>query len=160
MSNNTDRQLVWIVLAIAAALVVLPAVGMGFGMMGVGSMMDGSWSHGMWAGDGMPWWIFVVGVGMQLLFLALVVGAIYLGYRALTGQEASTDPAIEELRAAYARGELSDEEFERSFAARLGVLAQETLLGLVEIVTIRGALGSVGRPRHSAVRFSARELHR
>jgi putative membrane protein len=113
-SNTTDRQLVWVVLAIVAALVVLPAFAMGFGVMGMGPMMGGAWDHGMWgAGDGVSGWMFVVGVVMQLLFLALLVGAVYLGYKALTSSGGSTDPAMEELRSAYARGELDDEEFER-----------------------------------------------
>ncbi|MFT4947372.1 MAG: putative membrane protein [Natronomonas sp.] len=112
-ANTTDRQLVWVVLAIVGVLVVLPAFAMGFGMMGTGAMMGGTWEHGMWgASDGMGW-LFVVGVGMQLLFLALLVGAGYLGYRALTDPGASRDPALEELRSAYARGELDDEEYER-----------------------------------------------
>jgi putative membrane protein len=113
-SNTTDRQLVWVVLAIVAALVVLPAFAMGFGVMGMGPMMGGAWDHGMWgAGDGMSGWMFVVGAGLQLLFLALLVGAGYLGYKALRSSGGSTDPAMEELRTAYARGELDDDEFER-----------------------------------------------
>ena len=113
-SNTTDRQLVWIVLAIVGALVILPAFAMGFGMMGMGPTMGGAWDHGMWgASDGASGWMFVVGVGMQLLFLALLVGAGYLGYRALSGSGGSTDPAMDELRSAYARGDLDDEEFER-----------------------------------------------
>lgn len=112
-SNTTDRQLVWVVLAIVAALVVLPAFGMGFGMMGAGPMMGGMWGDHMWGAGGVSGWMLVIGVGMQLLFLAVIVGAVYLGYRALTRQDGSADPALEELRTAYARGDLSDEEFER-----------------------------------------------
>jgi uncharacterized membrane protein len=63
-TNTTDRQLVWIVLALVVAL-------------------------------------------------AVVVGAVYLGYRAVTTQDGSADPALEELRAAYARGDLSEDEYER-----------------------------------------------
>lgn len=114
MSSNTNRQLPWIVVAIVVALVAVPTFAMGFGTMGWGPMMGGDWGHGMWgASDGMPGWVFVVGAVMQLLFLALLVGAGYLGYRALTARSESTDPALEELRSAYARGELDDEEFER-----------------------------------------------
>lgn len=113
-TNTTDRQLVWVVLAIVGALVVLPAFAMGFGMMGMGFMMGGAWDHGMWgASDGALGWMLVVGVGMQLLFLALLVGAGYLGSRALTASGGSNDPAMDELRSAYARGDLDDEEFER-----------------------------------------------
>lgn len=112
-TNTTDRQLVWVVLAIVAALIVLPAFVMGFGMMGAGPMMGGMWGDHMWGMSGASGWLLVIGVGMQLLFLAVIVGAIYLGYRALTKQDGSPDPALEELRAAYARGDLSDDEYER-----------------------------------------------
>lgn len=108
-TNTTDRQLLWIVLAIVAALVIVPM----FGMMGAGPMMGGMWGTGMWGADGVSGWMVIIGMGMQLLFLAVVVGAIYLGYRALTTQDASSDPAVAELRAAYARGDLSDDEYER-----------------------------------------------
>lgn len=113
-TNATDRQLVWMVLVIVAAFVVLPALTMGFGMMGFGPMMGGAWDHGMWgAADGASWWMLFLGAGPQLLFLALLVVAGYLGYRALTAPGGSTDPAMDELRSAYARGDLDDEEFER-----------------------------------------------
>ncbi|SFS09848.1 putative membrane protein [Halomicrobium zhouii] len=113
-TNTTDRQLVWVVLAIVGALVVLPVFAMGFGVMGMGPMMGGTWDHGMWgASDGGSGWMFVVGVGMPLLFLALFAGAGYLGYRALTSASGSADHAMEELRSAYARGDIDDEEFER-----------------------------------------------
>lgn len=106
-TNTNDRQLVWIVLAVLAAILVLPAFGMGFGMMGTGPMMGGMWDGGHLSG-----WMVVVGLGMQFLFLAVVVGTVYLAHRAMTGEE-SGDPALEELRSAYARGDLSDEAYER-----------------------------------------------
>lgn len=112
-TDTTDRQLVWIVLAIVVVLVVVPAFGMGFGMMGTGPMMGGTWGDHTWGAGGASGWMLVVGVGMQLAFLAVVAGAVYLGYRALTAQDGSSDPALEELRTAYARGDLSDEEYER-----------------------------------------------
>lgn len=113
-TDTTDRQLVWVVLAVLAALLVVPAIGMGFGVLGMGSMMGSGWSHGMWgASDGAPGWLFALGVGLQLLFLALVAGAGYLAYRAVTTESTSRDPALEELRSAYARGELDDDEYER-----------------------------------------------
>lgn len=113
MTTNTNRQLGWVVLAIVVALIVVPAFTMGFGMMGVGPMTGGAWGDHMWGASGAPGWMLVVGVVMQLLFLAAVVGAVYLGYQALTTQDESVDPALEELRSAYARGDLSDEEYER-----------------------------------------------
>ena len=112
-NSTTNRQLVWVLLAIIGLIILLPAFGMGFGMMGFGPMMGGAWGHPMWDGSGTSGWMLTIGWIMQLLFLAVIIGAVYLGYRALTAQDASTDPAIEELRVAYARGDLSDEEYER-----------------------------------------------
>lgn len=113
-TDTPDRQLVWVVLVLVAALIVVPAVSMGFGVMGMGSMMGSDWSHGMWgASDGASGWMVVLGVGLQLLFLALVAGAGYLAYRAVTSESDSRDPALEELRSAYARGDLDDDEYER-----------------------------------------------
>jgi putative membrane protein len=37
----------------------------------------------------------------------------YLLYRAVTGGESDSDQAMEELRLAYARGDLTDEEYEQ-----------------------------------------------
>ncbi|MHB9286932.1 SHOCT domain-containing protein [Halobacteriales archaeon Cl-PHB] len=112
-TNTTDRQLGWIVVALVAALLVVPALTMGAGMLGHGPMMGDAWSHGMWdTGDGVSGWA-LVGLGMQLAFLVLVVGAVYLGYRALTGPSPSADPALDELRTAYARGDVDADEFER-----------------------------------------------
>lgn len=109
-TNTTDRQLMWAVFGIVAALVVvLPT----FGMIGAGPVMGGMWSGHMWGAGGASGWRLLIGVGMQLLFLVVIVGAVYLGYRALTEQDRSLDPALDELRAAYARGDLSDEEYER-----------------------------------------------
>lgn len=109
--NTTDSSLVAILLVLAA-LVVLPAVVMRGGMMGFGPMM-GAWEHGMWGGGTMPGWMLLVGVLMQLLFLAAIVVAGYLLYRAVAGSDDDADRALEELRVAYARGELSDEEYEQ-----------------------------------------------
>jgi putative membrane protein len=112
-ADTTDRQLVWIVLAIAAILFLLPAIGLGVGLMGAGSMMDGSWGHMWGTGTGTPTWLFLVGAAMRVLFLAVVIGGLYLAYRVLTRQDSPRDPAMQELRESYARGDLTDEEFER-----------------------------------------------
>ncbi|WP_256392710.1 SHOCT domain-containing protein [Natronoarchaeum rubrum] len=110
-TNRNDSSLVAILLVLAA-LVVFPMIVMGGGMMGFGSMM-GAWEHGMWGGGAMPGWMLLVGVLMQLLFLAAIVGAGYLLYRAVAGSDDDADRALEELRVAYARGELTDEEYEQ-----------------------------------------------
>ena len=82
-------------------LVMMPMMG----MMG--------WWVGGAPGTGMgmsPVW----GIGMMVVFLVVLLGVGYLLYRAFTQESSSgTDPALEELRLAYARGELSQEEFEQ-----------------------------------------------
>ncbi|WP_254521628.1 SHOCT domain-containing protein [Natrinema caseinilyticum] len=111
-TETTDTKLVTIVLVTLGILVVLPVLFMGFGMMGFGPMMGGTWGHGMWGGGTAPGWMALVAVLMQLLFVAVIVGAGYALYRALAGGD-DTDRALEELRLAYARGDLSDEEYEQ-----------------------------------------------
>ena len=109
MSSNVDGpRLGLLLLAIVGALLVFPLLFVAFGMLGVGGMMGGAWGGHMWGGG--TGWFPLIGFVMQLLFLvALLVGG-YLLYRAVTGD--GGDPAIEELRLAYARGELTDEEYE------------------------------------------------
>lgn len=111
--NSDDTDLITIVLIIVGAFVIFPMFVMGFGMMGFGPMMGGMWDGGIGRGGAMPGWMFVVGIVMQLLFLAVLVGGGYLVYRAVTGTESDSDQALEELRLAYARGELTDEEYEQ-----------------------------------------------
>ncbi|MFT4946272.1 MAG: putative membrane protein [Natronomonas sp.] len=113
MQDQTgETGLATVLLILVGALVVFPMIFMGVGMMGIGPMMGGTSGGGMWDGGGMPGWLFLVGLVMQLLVLAALVGGGYLIYRALTGREDTSDQALEELRLAYARGELSDEEYE------------------------------------------------
>jgi putative membrane protein len=116
-TTSTDNQLVTIVLVVLGALLILPVLFMGFGMMGFGPMMGGMWGGGMWGDGTIPGWMFVVGVVMQLLFLAALIGGGYLVYRAVTSGESNPDRALEELRLAYARGELTDEEYEQRRSA-------------------------------------------
>ena len=47
-----------------------------------------------------------------LVVLLIAVGVVYVLYRGVTGAGSEEDAALEELRLAYARGDLSDEEFE------------------------------------------------
>nr|WP_238392243.1 SHOCT domain-containing protein [Halorussus amylolyticus] len=80
-------------------------MGMGFGgMMGYGGMM------GQYGGTG-GWWPFV-GMLVPLIFLLIVLGGGYLVFRRMSETQTSRNPAMEELRMAYARGDLTDEEFE------------------------------------------------
>ncbi|MFC3477752.1 SHOCT domain-containing protein [Halobacterium litoreum] len=111
--NTNDSRLVTILLIVIGAFVVFPMLFMGFGTMGAGPMMGGAWGGGMWGDGTMSGWAFVVAAVMQLLFLAVLVGGGYLVYRAVTDSERDSDRALEELRLAYARGELTDDEYEQ-----------------------------------------------
>lgn len=113
-TNAIDRPLGWFVLVMIAALVFLPTLTMSVGMGGMGPMMSGAWDHGMWGvNDGASGLLPFIGTGIQLLFVVLIIGASFLGYRAVTSEAGSTDSAVEELRTAYARGEIDDDAFER-----------------------------------------------
>uniref|UniRef100_UPI002468F64B SHOCT domain-containing protein n=1 Tax=Halopenitus sp. POP-27 TaxID=2994425 RepID=UPI002468F64B len=72
---------------------------------------------GMWGDGTSAGWTVLVGVAMQLLFLAVLVGGGYLVYRTIAGRDDDSDRAIEELRLAYARGDLTDDEYEQRRAA-------------------------------------------
>jgi len=80
-------------------------MGMGFGgMMGYGGMVG-------YGGTTSGWWPFV-GMLFPLIFLLILLGGGYLVFRRMSETQTSQDPAMEELRTAYARGDLTDEEFE------------------------------------------------
>jgi len=112
-TNSDDTRLVTLLLVIIGAVFIVPLFFMGFGMMGFSPMMGGTWGGHMWGDGTMPGWMIIVGIVMQLLFLAALVGGGYLIYRAIAGSESGSDQALEELRLAYARGELTDEEYEQ-----------------------------------------------
>jgi len=117
-----DTRLVTVLFLIIGAFVIFPIIFMGFGMMGFGPMMGGMWGSGMWGGGTVPGWLFIVGIVMQLLFLAAIVAGGYLVYRAVVGGESDSDQALEELQLAYARGDVTDEEYEQ----RRATLERET----------------------------------
>ncbi|MDS0299094.1 SHOCT domain-containing protein [Halogeometricum sp. S1BR25-6] len=78
-------------------------MGPGTGMMGPGTgAMGGGWGFGMLFG--------------VLLWTALLVGVAVAAYRLFAreggDERARPDPAMDELRARYARGEIDDSEFE------------------------------------------------
>jgi len=107
MSSANQLDPTTILLLILGAIILLPllTMGMGFGgMMGYGGMMGQSGSSG-------GWWPFV-GMLVPIVFLLVLLGAGYLVFRQMGGTGASHNPAMEELRLAYARGDLTDEEFE------------------------------------------------
>lgn len=110
MATTTARNpVLWAVLAVLAVLLLLPLLLVGVSMPMMGMM----WGGGPGTRVGLsPLW----GLGSTLLFLVVVLGAGYLLYRAVARGSlgvAGRDAAIEELRLEYARGDVSEEEFER-----------------------------------------------
>lgn len=109
MSSANELDATTVVLLVVGAIVALPMIVMalGFGgMMGYGGMMGGGPMSGA-----SGWWP-LFGMLVPLLFLLVLLGGGYVLARRLAGDRTSQDPALEELRVAYARGELTDEEFE------------------------------------------------
>ncbi|MDS0301219.1 SHOCT domain-containing protein [Halogeometricum sp. S1BR25-6] len=107
MASSNQLDTTTIVLLILGAIILLPllTMGMGFGgMMGYGGMM------GQYGGTG-GWWPFI-GMLVPLIFLLILLGGGYLVFRRMSETQTSRNPAMEELRTAYARGDLTDEEFE------------------------------------------------
>jgi len=97
------------VLLVLLALVAIPIVMMVVMM----SLMGGfGWAHmGGWMWHGSGGWIGMLLV--MLIPLIVILGVGYLIYQSLTTAGTETeDDAITELRNAYARGDISDEEFE------------------------------------------------
>lgn len=108
MSSSNQLDTTTIILLILGAIILVPllTMGMGFGgMMGYGGMM------GQYGGTG-GWWP-LVGMVVPLAFLLVLLGGGYLVFRRVSEAQTSRNPAMEELRMAYARGDLSDEEFEK-----------------------------------------------
>lgn len=102
MAPSRSLDATTVALLVLGAIVVLPLVTMGAGFggtMGYGGMMGGS-TVGWPLGGPVVW------IGL----LAVLVGG-YLLVRGRDGEE--HDEALAQLRTAYARGDLSDEEFER-----------------------------------------------
>lgn len=113
---STEDNLLRTLLILVAVIVFVPFLMMVImlplvWLWGGGHMWNGGmWNGGMWDGTG-AMWLWPV---MWLVVLALVVGVGYALYRGLRrSDDQRTDRALEELRIAYARGDLSDEEFEQ-----------------------------------------------
>lgn len=105
-SGREGRLVALVVLALGLLLIV-PFLTMGVGMMG-----GGMWGPGMQGGTA-PEWMWAVGFLFQGLFLSAILVLGYLVYRAVGDGDARADPAIGELREAYARGDLSEDEYDR-----------------------------------------------
>lgn len=114
--RRTTDDTLRIVLIVLAVIVLAPILTMAFAfpMMGMwGGMMGGFGGTGV-----SPLW----SIGMMLLWLVILVGGGYLVSRWMSGAGSiRSDPALEELRIAYARGDISEEEYER----RLSLLREE-----------------------------------
>ena len=106
---RTSDGLLRIVVIVIGVLLLFPLLMMVFPMPMMG-MMGWWWDGGMMNGFSPLW-----GIGMLLVWLVVLLAIGYAIYRVLVGQvapESGGDPALEELRLAYARGDLTDEEFE------------------------------------------------
>ncbi|MFB6190624.1 MAG: SHOCT domain-containing protein [Candidatus Nanohaloarchaea archaeon] len=90
-----------VVLLVIAAVVFAPLL-----LMVVAFPLMGMWTGHMWTGTGFTFPVLL----LWLLLSGMTLGIGYLIYRASTGTY--RDRAIEELREAYARGDLDEEEFE------------------------------------------------
>lgn len=100
-SNDLARTVVLAVLAFVGVMILL----MAFSMPMMAGMHAGTWGTdtGTWGLTGWLW--------MGLLPLLVLVLLLYGGLRLLSDDDGH-DPAIDELRQAYARGDLTDEEYE------------------------------------------------
>ena len=99
---ETRTDLTTVLLIGLGILILSPLLVMGFAM----PMMGGMYGYGGQGAFGL------VGLLVPLAVLLVVLGTGYLLVRRVTDHTESRDGALEELRSAYARGDLSDEEFE------------------------------------------------
>lgn len=108
-SQSSGDGLIRIVLIALAIVIFGPLL-----MMGLTFPVMGSWGGGMMGGYGGYGGTVIWGIGMLLIWLVILVGGGYFAYRWVTQSSGlSHDPAIKELRLAYARGDISEEEFEQ-----------------------------------------------
>lgn len=108
---SADDSLVRTLVIVVAALVLVPFLLMVLVMPMMGLW---GWGHvggaGMWDGTGVTWMWLLVSV-VPVLVLLGVGYLLYSLIRHSSGRQ--SDAALEELRIAYARGDISDEEFEQ-----------------------------------------------
>lgn len=101
MTNDLTR----LVVLILAIVILLPML-----MMLLVWPMGGMWDGGhMW--DNGSTWGGLVAWAVIMLVLLVAVGVLIRWFT--RADQTDDDPALEALRVAYARGEFSDEEFER-----------------------------------------------
>ena len=100
-ANQLDASTILVV--VLGTIILLPLFTMGFcGTVGYGGMM------GLYGSIGGGWSIVLV----PIIFLLVLLGGGYLVLRRLAEPKPGDNTAIEELRIAHARGDLTDEEFE------------------------------------------------
>ncbi|MFC7156653.1 SHOCT domain-containing protein [Halomarina halobia] len=107
-TTRTSDGLLRVVAVVLGVIVLFPLLMMVFAMPMMGMM--GWWWGGQPVGGLSPLW----GVGVMLVWLLILLGVGYALYRGLVGRVGTDgDPALAELRMAYARGDLTEEEFEQ-----------------------------------------------
>lgn len=107
-TEGASDGLLRIVLIILAVIILFPVLMMALAVPMIGMM--GWWGGGI-VGGLSPMWV----LGVMLVWFVVLGGIGYLLYRGLVGGVGSsipTDRAVQELRLAYARDDLTDEEFE------------------------------------------------
>lgn len=104
-NTSSSRTLVRGFLLVLAVLLLVPFLMMVL-MMPMMGLMGGMWGTGTMMP---PVW----GLGMMVVVVLVLLGVEYALYQAFTSTVVSRDPVLEELRLAYARGDLSQEEFEQ-----------------------------------------------
>jgi putative membrane protein len=113
MTTSDRSDVATILLLVVGAFVLVPLLTMGLGyggMMGHGGMIGHAGMMSDYGGYGIsPLW----GLAMMLVWVLVIVGGAYLLYRLVTSnQRVGSDNALEELRVEYARGNVTEEEFE------------------------------------------------
>jgi putative membrane protein len=103
MATRTSDTLAGVLIAVLLVVVLLPVLLVVLSAPMVG-MMGGYWGQ---QGVNAPLWTFAP----MLVVLLLLAGLGFFLVRAV-GSSDATDPAMGELRMAYARGDITDEEFE------------------------------------------------
>jgi putative membrane protein len=110
---SSDDRVLWILLAVAAIVLLVPFLSMALMMPMMGMWGWGQMGRGSMLGGGGGAWLWLL---MWLIVLLVVIGGGYLLYRAVRRPgDRDTDTALEELRLTYARGELTDDEFEKRY---------------------------------------------
>ncbi len=102
---NTSDRFLWVILVLVVIFLMAPLLL----MFMVIPAMGPEWMHGEHAAGG--WWFASI---LVLLFLLVAIGFVFFQLL-IRGDGTDEDTALEELRVAYARGELDDEEYEKRY---------------------------------------------